>query len=67
MCKKINFKIECSKCGYPYLKAKYQDDYDNPLSCNEMDKVYLEHIKDINRLKLTQQQHHYDCKCLICR
>lgn len=67
MCKKVDNRIECEKCGYPLSEAIYPDDYDYPLDCNAKDSEIEDHIYYVELLKETQSTHPYDCKCLICR
>ncbi len=67
MCNKIDMRIECISCGYPLSEARYPDDYDNPLNCNEEESVLVDHILNIHSLLETINSHPYDCKCLICR
>ncbi len=43
MCKKIEYKVECLKCGYPACDARYLDS-DPPLQCNTSNKKLKEHI-----------------------
>lgn len=34
MCNKIDMRIECRKCGYPYSEARYEDTHPDPLPCD---------------------------------
>ena len=46
MCNKIDFRIECYKCGYPASEALYPDDYtysDEGLPCNLAEEDYDVH------------------------
>jgi len=69
MCNKVNARIECEKCGYPYSEARYPDDPDTwesgAMPCDATPDVINAHIAEIKRLR--SDKHYYDCKCLICR
>lgn len=65
MCIKVDNKIECVECGYPYHEAKYPDNYDEPLSCNCTQQDVDNHITFVEGLK--KDVHSWDCKCIIHR
>ena len=44
MCKKIDFRIECSEHGYPYSEALFPDKA-IPIPCNESDEYYEKYIE----------------------
>jgi len=46
-CRKIDYRIECYKCGYPYAEAQYID-AEPPLPCDTSDKKLEKHIKPVD-------------------
>jgi hypothetical protein len=46
MCKKVDARIECIKCGYPICEARYPD-CKNPLPCDATDKQITEYLNEI--------------------
>jgi hypothetical protein len=46
MCNKIDFRIECWTCGYPYCEAQWPD-ADPPLKCTASDEELRAHIAPI--------------------
>ena len=67
MCNKVDTRIECEACGYPYSEALWPDDHDDPLPCDVSHLVLREHIRDVQSLGKSLADHPYDCKCLLCR
>lgn len=48
MCNKINHRIECVKCGYPYSEAMYPDRDDSPLPCDTNSNDLQQYIANYN-------------------
>ena len=67
MCNKVDARIECEKCGYPFSEARWPDDYDAPLDCDAEEVDIVEHIRHCKRLEEDISSHPYDCKCIYCR
>lgn len=69
MCNKVDARIECTQgsCEYPYSEALYPDDYDDPLPCNASPEMIEKHIGYVEKLRVTVNEHPWDCKCLVCR
>jgi len=45
MCRKIDYRIECLKCGYPLGEAQFPDS-EPPLPCHfAEDEVYNDYIR----------------------
>ena len=66
MCVKVDNRIACERCGYPWSEARYPDDWNNPLSCQATEEEIDKHFDELDRLQKDLSQHPYDCKCLLC-
>ena len=47
-CNKVNFRIECLTCGYPYCESQWPDS-DPPLKCTASDEELRAHIAPISK------------------
>lgn len=47
MCNKVDLRIECIQCDYPYAEAMYSDRVDDPFPCDTHKKVLREWVDEL--------------------
>lgn len=43
-CRKVEYRIECYRCGYPLCEAQWPD-AQTPLACDSSDRILEDHVK----------------------
>ena len=46
LCRKVDLRIECYTCGYPYSEARYPDK-DVPMDCKTSQEELVKYIKSL--------------------
>ncbi len=46
ICRKVDLRIECYTCGYPYSEARYPDK-ETPMDCQASYKELRKHIEEV--------------------